>query len=81
MKKRITLYQRLKPEVKNQLQENYGEYRHSIEDIFKTLHKKEYYNSLTISQVNSLILFSNIRPEDIYDFANVGFAFKEIEKL
>ena len=81
MKKRITLYQRLKPEVKNQLKENYVEYRHSIEDIFKTLHKEEYYNSLTINQVNSLILFSSIRPEDIYDFANGNFAFKEIEKL
>ena len=53
--KRITLYQRLKPEVKNQLQENYGEYRHSIEDIFKSLHKEEHYNSLTISEVNNLI--------------------------
>ena len=79
--KRLTLYQRLKPEVKNQLQENYGEYRHSIEDIFKSLHKEEHYNSLTISEVNNLILFSSIRPEDIYDFANGAFAFKEIEKL
>ena len=78
MKKRITLYQRLKPEVKNQLQENYGEYRHSIEDIFKSLHKEEDYNSLTISEVNNLILFSSIRPQDIYDFANGDFAFKEI---
>ena len=77
MKKRITLYQRLKPEVKNQLQENYGEYRHSIEDIFKSLHKEEDYNSLTISEVNNLILFSSIRPQDIYDFANGDFAFEE----
>ena len=77
MKKRITLYQKLKPEVKNQLQENYGEYRHSIEDIFKSLHKEEHYNSLTISEVNNLILFSSIRPEDVYDFANGDFAFEE----
>ena len=75
--KRITLYQRLKPEVKNKLQENYGEYRHSIEDIFKSLHKEEDYNSLTISEVNNLILFSSIRPEDVYDFANGDFAFEE----
>ena len=75
--KRITLYQRLKPEVKNQLQENYGEYRHSIEDIFRSLHKEEHYNSLTISEVNNLILFSSIRPEDVYDFANGDFAFEE----
>ena len=75
--KRITLYQRLKPEVKNQLQENYGEYRHSIEDIFKSLHKEEHYNSLTISEANNLILFSSIRPEDVYDFANGDFAFEE----
>jgi len=81
MKKRITLYQRLRPEVKNQLQEYYGEYRHSIEDIFKSLHKEEHYNSLTISEVNSLILFSSTKPKDIYDFANGSFAFKEIEKL
>ena len=76
--KRITLYQRLKPEVKNQLQENYGEYRHSIEDIFKSLHKEHHYNSLTINEVNSIILFSNVKPQDIYDFANGDFAFKEI---
>ena len=75
--KRLTLYKRLKPEVKNQLQENYGEYRHSIEDIFKSLHKEEHYNSLTISEVNNLILFSSIRPEDVYDFANGDFAFEE----
>ena len=77
MKKRITLYQRLKPEVKDQLQEYYEEYRHSIEDIFKSLHKEEDYNSLTISEVNNLILFSSIRPQDIYDFANGDFAFEE----
>ena len=77
MKKRITLYQKLKPEVKNQLQENYGEYRHSIEDIFKSLHKEEDYNSLTISEVNSIILFSSVKPQDIYDFANGDFAFEE----
>jgi hypothetical protein len=75
--KRITLYQRLKPEVKDQLQEYYEEYRHSIEDIFKSLHKEEDYNSLTISEVNNLILFSSIRPQDIYDFANGDFAFEE----
>ena len=77
MKKRITLYQRLKPEVKDQLQEYYEEYRHSIEDIFKSLHKEEDYNSLTISEVNSIILFSSVKPQDIYDFANGDFAFEE----
>ena len=75
--KRITLYQRLKPEVKSKLQEYYEEYRHSIEDIFKSLHEKEHYNSLTISEVNSIILFSSIKPQDIYDFANGDFAFEE----
>jgi hypothetical protein len=76
--KRLTLYQRLKPEVKNKLQENYGEFEHSIKIIFKSLHEEEHYNALTINQVNNLILFSEIRPEDIYDFANGDFAFKEI---
>ena len=77
MKKRLTLYQRLKPEVKSKLQENYGEFEHTIKIIFKFLHEKEHYNALTINQVNNLILFSEIRPEDIYDFANGDFAFKE----
>jgi len=81
MKKRITLYQRLKPEVKSKLQENYGEFEHSVKIIFKFLREEEHYNALTINQVNNLILFSSIRPEDIYDFANGNFAFKEIEKL
>jgi len=76
--KRLTLYQRLKPEVKSKLQENYGEFEHSVKIIFKSLHEEEHYNALTINQVNNLILFSEIRPEDIYDFANGDFAFKEI---
>ena len=76
--KRLTLYQRLKPKVKNKLQENYGEFEHSVKIIFKSLHEEEHYNALTINQVNNLILFSEIRPEDIYDFANGDFAFKEI---
>ena len=76
--KRITLYQRLKPEVKNQLQENYGEYRHSIEDIFKSLHKEEHYNSLTINQVNQISLFSDVYPKTTYELFSGDFAFKEI---
>ena len=76
--KRLTLYQRLKPEVKSKLQENYKEFEHSVKIIFKALHEEEHYNALTINQVNNLILFSEIRPEDIYDFANGDFAFKEI---
>ena len=75
MKKRLTLYQRLKPEVKNQLQENYGEFEHSIKIIFKSLHEEEHYNALTINQVNNLILFSSTRPKDIHDFADGRFAF------
>jgi len=78
MKTRITLYKKLKPEVKKKLQENYGEFEHSVKIIFKSLHEEEDYNALTINQVNNLILFSEIRPEDIYDFANGDFAFKEI---
>ena len=76
--KRLTLYQRLKPEVKSKLQENYKEFEHSVKIIFKSLHEEEHYNALTINQVNNLILFSEIRPEDIYDFANGDFAFEEI---
>ena len=79
--KRLTLYQRLKPEVKSKLYENYVEFEHTVKIIFKFLREEEHYNALTINQVNNLILFSEIRPEDIYDFANGGFAFKEIEKL
>ena len=79
--KRLTLYQRLKPEVKSKLQDNYEEFEHSVKIIFKSLHEEEHYNALTINQVNNLILFSEIRPEDIYDFANGDFAFKEIQKL
>ena len=76
--KRLTLYQKLKPEVKNQLQENHEEFEYSVKMIFKFLHEEYLYQALTINQVNNLILFSSIRPEDIYDFANGGFAFKEI---
>jgi hypothetical protein len=65
--KRLTLYQRLKPEVKNQLQENYGEFEHSIKIIFKSLHEEEHYNALTINQVNNLILFTNYLKLEIME--------------
>ena len=33
--KRLTLYQRLKPEVKSKLYENYVEFEHTVKIIFK----------------------------------------------
>jgi|TARA_R100001530_G_scaffold119611_1_gene86818 hypothetical protein len=78
MKKRLTLYQRLKPEVKSKLQENYGEFEFSVKMIFKSLHEEEHYNALTVNQVNQISLFSDVYPKTTYELFSGNFAFKEI---
>jgi len=73
--KRLTLYQRLKPEVKRNIQKRESEFKHTVDKIYTFLKESDEYNELTINEVNLLILFSSVRPEDAHDFANGGFAF------
>ena len=73
----MTLYKKLKPEVKKKLQENYGEFEHSVKIIFKSLHEEEHYNALTINQIYQVSLFSDTYPSNAYELYTGSFAFNE----
>ncbi len=77
MKTRITLYKKLKPEVKKKLQENYGEFEHSVKVIFKSLHEEQDYNALTILQIYQVSLFSDVYPNNAHELFTGSFAFNE----
>ena len=56
----MTLYDKLKPEIKAKLEASHAEgYVTSIESIFKQLKTKNRYSELTIDDVRSLNTFSN----------------------
>jgi len=57
---RLTLYQRLKPEVKGALLSNMVEYENTITDIIETLSNETFYSNLRISDISSLYTFSDI---------------------
>ena len=57
---RLTLYQRLKPEVKGALLSNMVEYENTITDIIELLSNETFYSNLTISDISSLYTFSDI---------------------
>ena len=57
---RLTLYQRLKPEVKEALLSNMVEYENTITDIIEKLSNETFYSNLTISDISSLYTFSDI---------------------
>ena len=55
----MTLYDKLKPEIKDKLEANYAEYKVSIDYIFNKLQTKDRYSELTIDDVRTLNTFSN----------------------
>ena len=55
----MTLYDKLKPEIKAKLDANYVEYKVSIDYIFNKLQTKDRYSELTIDDVRTLNTFSN----------------------
>jgi len=57
---RLTLYQRLKPEVKGALLSNMAEYESTVTDIIKLLSNETFYSNLRISDISSLYTFSDI---------------------
>ena len=58
--KRLTIYQRLKPEVKGALLSNMVDYEATITSIIEKLSNETFYSNLTISDVSSLYTFSDI---------------------
>ena len=57
---RLTLYERLKPEVKGALLSNMAEYESTITSIIEKLSNETFYSNLTISDISSLYTFSDI---------------------
>ena len=60
MTRRLTLYERLRPEVKEALVSNMAEYEGSITSIIETLSNETFYSNLKISDISSLYTFSDI---------------------
>ena len=57
---RLTIYQRLKPEVKEALLSNMAEYEDTVTSIIKKLSNETFYSNLKISDISSLYTFSDI---------------------
>tara|TARA_R100001480_G_scaffold145_3_gene356 strand:+ start:1159 stop:1410 length:252 start_codon:yes stop_codon:yes gene_type:complete len=60
MARRLTIYERLKPEVKEALLSNMSEYETTITDIIETLSGEISYSNLKIRDISSLYTFSDI---------------------
>ena len=60
MARRLTLYERLKPEIKEALISNMAEYESTITDIIELLSNETFYSNLKISEISSLYTFSDI---------------------
>ncbi len=57
---RLTIYERLKPNVKEALLSNMVEYENTITDIIELLSNETLYSNLKISDISSLYTFSDI---------------------
>ena len=81
--KRITLLQRLRPEVKAALEKEKPEYDFCINLIYKELDKVMLYQDLKMSTIYSIYLFSNIDmyETDVFDIRWGGNLFLEDNEL
>ena len=58
---RLTIYERLKPEIKEALQSSENDkYKASIDSIVEAFSNTTFYSDLKISDVSSLYTFSNL---------------------
>ena len=57
---RLTIYERLKPEVKEALLANTVNYESSVLSVIETLSNEYFYSNLKISDISSLYTFSDI---------------------
>ena len=75
---RITLYQRLKPEVKAGLEcVSNKPYHFSVNNIVTLLKSKQFYSDLTIDEVKNIIVFSDVEPKSVADFQFGNFLFEQ----
>jgi hypothetical protein len=58
---RLTIYERLKPEIKEALHSSENDkYKASVDSIVETLSSTTFYSDLKISDVSTLYTFSNL---------------------
>lgn len=62
--KRITLLQRLRPEIKQSLDASTTEYEFAVKSIYEELEEAVMYQDLTMSTIYSIYLFGNL---DMYE--------------
>ena len=60
MSNRLTIYERLKPEIKQALLKNQEQYETSVNNIINTLSSTTFYSDLKISDISSLYTFSDM---------------------
>jgi hypothetical protein len=60
----MTLYDKLKPEIKAKLEENYKEYK-TVGFIFDKLQTKNHYSDLTIDEIRSICTFGDVWHYDL----------------
>jgi len=58
--KRLSIYERLKPEIKEALLANTANYESSVMSVVETLSNEYFYSNLKISDISSLYTFSDI---------------------
>lgn len=58
---RLTIYERLKPEIKEALHSSENDkYKYTVNSIVETLSSTRFYSDLKISDISSLYTFANI---------------------
>ncbi len=66
--KRLTLYERLRPEVKERLLNQDEAYSIVVDRIINLLKSKHYYTDLRIRDSQTLHTFTDTVAKDVYDF-------------
>ena len=61
---RITLLQKLKPEIKSKLEQERSRYSASIDVILYELNNEEFYNSLSIKVIRDIYLFADLNEDE-----------------
>jgi len=62
---RITLYERLKPELKKKLETQNLQYEHTIKSIFDNLQTKRLYSELTLTELKTMYAFLDMNSTNV----------------
>jgi hypothetical protein len=62
---RITLYERLKPELKKKLETQNLQYEHTIKSIFDNLQTKKLYSELTLTELKTMYAFLDMNSTNV----------------